>query len=61
MAATDFAMQPSLPDEILDMICRELGRDRDFGSLYRCALSSRSLADPALRTLYQYVFNFAHY
>jgi hypothetical protein len=43
----------SLPDEILSMICQELGHDRDFGSLYRCALSSRAFADPALRTMYQ--------
>jgi hypothetical protein len=43
----------SLPDEILSMICQELGNDRDFGSLFKCALSSKSFADPALRTIYQ--------
>ncbi|KIW91872.1 uncharacterized protein Z519_07842 [Cladophialophora bantiana CBS 173.52] len=42
-----------LPDEILSLICEELGHERDFGSLYTCALSSKSFADPALRTMYQ--------
>lgn len=46
----------TLPDEILSMICQELGQDRDFGSLYRCALSCKSFADPALRTMYQWVY-----
>lgn len=53
MAATSLTSQPSLPDEMLSMICQELGMDRDFGSLFRCALASKSLADPALRTMYQ--------
>lgn len=43
---------PLLPDEILSLICLELGNDRDFGSLYRCAQSAPILADPALRTMY---------
>lgn len=43
-----------LPDEILSLICQELGKDKDFDTLYRCALSAKSLADPALRTMYQY-------
>ncbi|KIW19812.1 hypothetical protein PV08_00387 [Exophiala spinifera] len=43
----------TLPDEILAMICAELGNDNDFGSLFSCALSSKSFADPALRTMYQ--------
>ncbi|OAL39350.1 hypothetical protein AYO20_01220 [Fonsecaea nubica] len=42
-----------LPDEILSLICEELGNEREFGSLYTCALSSKSFADPALRTMYQ--------
>lgn len=52
-----------LPEEILSLICAELGRERDFKCLYNCARSSRSLADAALRTMYQYhelspAFNF---
>ncbi|KAK5411053.1 hypothetical protein LTR06_005943 [Exophiala xenobiotica] len=43
----------TLPDELLSMVCQELGYDGDFGSLYKCALSSKSFADPALRTMYQ--------
>lgn len=42
-----------LPDEMLTLICQELGRDMEFGTLYNCALSARSLADPALRTMYR--------
>lgn len=53
--ATDEGYVPLLPDEILSLICQELGQDRDFGTLYNCALSVKSLADPALRTMYQYV------
>ena len=45
-----------LPDEVLTLICEELGQQRDFLTLYRCALSSLSLADPALRTLYRLVY-----
>ena len=52
--ALNGARLPSLPDEVLTLVCQELGRDRDFATLYRSALSSKSLADPALRTLYQY-------
>ncbi|RMD39819.1 hypothetical protein DV735_g5309, partial [Chaetothyriales sp. CBS 134920] len=54
----------TLPDEVLSLVCQELGRgdnnshhhnnSRDFATLFRCALSARALADPALRTLYQY-------
>lgn len=52
-----------LPEEILSLICAELGREREFRCLYNCARSSRSLADAALRTMYQYhelspAFNF---
>lgn len=43
----------TLPEEILSMICEELGKEGDFGSLYKCALSSKSFADAALRTMYQ--------
>jgi hypothetical protein len=43
----------SLPDEVLTMVCQELGLDREFGTLYRCAQVSKSLADPALRIMYQ--------
>jgi len=43
-----------LPEEILSLICAELGWERDFRCLYNCARSSKSLADAALRTMYQY-------
>ncbi|KAJ9607779.1 hypothetical protein H2200_007857 [Cladophialophora chaetospira] len=43
----------TLPEEILSLVCQELGSDRDFGSLYKCARSSKTFADPALRTMYQ--------
>lgn len=46
---------PLLPDELFSIMCQHLGQDRDFGTLYNCALSAKSLADPALRTMYQYV------
>jgi len=46
--------QAILPEEIMSLICTELGRQWDFTTLYDCARSAKSLADPALRTLYQY-------
>lgn len=49
----------TLPEEILSIICQELGSEGDFGSLYRCARSSKSFADPALRTMYQSVSPFS--
>lgn len=52
-----------LPEEILGLICGDLGDQRDFATLYNCARSAKSLADAAIRTLYQYhelspAFNF---
>ena len=43
----------TLPDEVLTLICEELGQQRDFGSIFRCAQTSSTLADPALRTMYR--------
>lgn len=42
-----------LPDEVLALICEDLGQQRDFSTLFKCALSCASLADPALRTMYR--------
>jgi hypothetical protein len=42
-----------LPEEILVLICEELGRWRDFPTLFACALSSVSFSEPALRTMYR--------
>ena len=42
-----------LPEEILVLICEELGRRRDFPTLFGYALSSVSFSEPALRTMYR--------
>jgi hypothetical protein len=42
-----------LPEEIFVLICEELGRRRDFPTLFGCALSSVSLSEPALRMMYR--------
>ena len=52
--ATQLGEALILPDEVLSMVCQELGSDRDFVSLYKCAQASKSLADSALRTMYQF-------
>lgn len=57
MTDIDSGVLHSLPDEVFSMICTEIGLEGDFGSLYRCALASRSFADPALRTMYKSVIN----
>jgi hypothetical protein len=44
---------PHLPEEILVLICEELGRRRDFPTLFGCSLSSVSFSEPALRTMYR--------
>ncbi len=35
------------------LICEELGRRRDFGTLFGCALSSVAFSEPALRIMYR--------
>lgn len=45
---------PVLPEEIVSLICAELGLSGDFGTLYNCARSAKQVADSALRTMYQY-------
>lgn len=42
----------SLPDEIIGLICLALGADRDFSTLFNCALTATSIVDAALRHLY---------
>lgn len=42
-----------LPEEILVLVCDELGRRKDFTTLFRCALTSVSFSDPALRMIYR--------
>lgn len=54
---------PVLPEEVISLICAELGSSGDFGTLYNCARSAKIIADSALRTIYQYhelspAFNF---
>ncbi|KKY29161.1 hypothetical protein UCRPC4_g00130 [Phaeomoniella chlamydospora] len=44
---------PELPDDIIHLICEQLGAQGDFASLYRCALSSPRFCDSALKTLYR--------
>ena len=42
-----------LPDEVLALICEDLGQQRDFSTLFKCAQTCTTLADPALRTMYR--------
>jgi hypothetical protein len=48
-------MVPAIPDDILHLICEELGRKRDFGTLFTCATVNRNLAVAALSYLYRSV------
>ena len=47
--------QPSLPDDILHVLCEELANQEQFDTLFNCACASRKLAAPALTHLYRYV------
>ena len=44
---------PELPDDVLHLICEQLGAQKQFATLYRCALSSHRFSEPALKTLYR--------
>ncbi|KAL8877287.1 MAG: hypothetical protein Q9198_004668 [Flavoplaca austrocitrina] len=46
-------MAPSLPDDILYMICTQLWHQRDFDTLYHGALAGKQLAVPALTNIYR--------
>ena len=47
--------QPTLPDDILHVLCEELASQEQFDTLFNCACASRTLAVPALTHLYRYV------
>ena len=55
LALQSFAMAglSALPDEVLSLICEELGSRRDFSTLFQCALCNVAFAEPALRTMYR--------
>ncbi|KAI1739929.1 hypothetical protein F4680DRAFT_420712 [Xylaria scruposa] len=44
--------KPTLPQDILLLICQELGARREFTTLYRCSLISRRVASIAVEQLY---------
>ena len=46
-------MVPTLPDDILHLLCEELSLKRDFDTLFNCAQANRGLAVPALTNLYR--------
>ncbi|KAL4807115.1 hypothetical protein BDV18DRAFT_136925 [Aspergillus unguis] len=46
-------MAVSLPSEILFMVLDNLGDDKDYNSLYQCALASKNFTDHALAVLYR--------
>ncbi|KAL3488731.1 hypothetical protein BJX62DRAFT_171904 [Aspergillus germanicus] len=46
-------MAVTLPSEILFMVLDNLGEERDFNSLYQCALASRFFTEHALSILYR--------
>lgn len=48
-------MVVELPDDILHLLCEELADERDFDTLFACAVSGKRLAIPALTAMYRYV------
>ncbi|PVI07399.1 hypothetical protein DM02DRAFT_504633, partial [Periconia macrospinosa] len=44
---------PSLPDDILHLLCEQLAELEHFDTLFNCACASRALAVPALSCLYR--------
>lgn len=47
-------MDGKLPAELIQLICEELEEQRDYRTLYRCALSSKTFAGHALKSVYRY-------
>ncbi|KAI0455266.1 hypothetical protein F5B21DRAFT_472557 [Xylaria acuta] len=45
--------KPTLPQDIMLLICQELGARREFATLYRCSLLSRRVASIAVEQLYR--------
>ena len=43
-----------LPADVLYLVCEELANRQDFGTLFNCAVSSKSLVTPALLWMYRY-------
>ena len=48
-------MVPALPDDVLHLICIQLWHQRDFNTLFSCALSCKRLAEPAVANMYRFV------
>jgi hypothetical protein len=46
-------MAVALSDDVFHLICEQLWHQRDFHTLYNCAITSRRLAVPALQELYR--------
>ncbi|KAI1162282.1 hypothetical protein F5B18DRAFT_388489 [Nemania serpens] len=44
--------RPTLPQDIMLLICQELGARREFATLYRCSMVSRRIASIAVEQLY---------
>lgn len=45
--------KPTLPQDIMLLICQELGARREFTTLYRCSMVSRRIASIAVEQLYR--------
>jgi hypothetical protein len=50
-------MTVTLPDDVLFLIAAELGQERDFDTLFSCALAGRRFAVSALTSLYRCVLH----
>ena len=46
-------MAPKLPDDVLHIVCYYAWQERDFDTLFNCALSSKGLALSAIPRLYR--------
>ena len=53
-------MAIELPNDILYLICTQLSEQKDFNTLFNCALTGRQLAVPALMHLYRYCVTLRH-
>lgn len=49
-----------LPPDIILLICEEIAKEREFGTLFNCAISGRNLAGSALLWMYRYVNRFKY-
>lgn len=49
-------MASTLPGDIIYLIVEILGQEKDFNSLFQCAVSAKCFTEHAVTTIYKFVY-----